>query len=96
MREQEAGTNDVLRILSLVVGSEPPHPTEPDLGYGTSSIPVIKVVRYFSAEFKSSPHRAAWVAQSIKCPTLDFGASRDLRVVSSSPKVGSILGMEPA
>ena len=26
-----------------------------------------------------------WVAQSVECPTLDFGSGHDLRVVGSSP-----------
>ena len=41
----------------------------------------------------------AWgarVAQLVKCPTLGFGLSHDLRVMRSSPKLDSILGMEPA
>ena len=39
---------------------------------------------------------ATWVAQSIECPTLDFGSGYDLMVVGSSPALGSVLGMEPA
>jgi len=38
----------------------------------------------------------AWVAQSVKHPTLDFGSGHELRVVSSSPAWGSTLGMELA
>ena len=38
----------------------------------------------------------AWVAQSVECPTLDFGSGRDLRVVGLSPASGSILSMESA
>jgi len=34
----------------------------------------------------------AWVAQSVKCPTLDFRSGHDLRVVRSSPVSGSTLG----
>ena len=37
----------------------------------------------------------AWVAQSVKCRTLDLSSDLDLRVVSSSPRLGSTLGMEP-
>ena len=33
----------------------------------------------------------AWVAESVKCPTLDFGSGHDLKVVRSSPKLGSAL-----
>ena len=38
----------------------------------------------------------AWVAQSFKCLTLDFGSGHDPRVVGSSPALGSALSMEPA
>ena len=30
------------------------------------------------------------------CPTLDFSSDHDLRVVGSSPLLGSVLGVEPA
>ena len=36
------------------------------------------------------------MAQSVKYPTLDFGSGHDLRVVRLSPKLGSVLGVEPA
>ena len=35
------------------------------------------------------------MAQSIKHPTLDLSLGLDLRIVSSSPTLGSSLGMEP-
>ena len=35
-----------------------------------------------------------WVAQSVQCPTLDLSSGLDLRVASSSPALGSTLGME--
>ena len=35
--------------------------------------------------------KGAWVAQSTKCPTLDFGSGHDLRVIGLSPK--SLLGI---
>ena len=35
------------------------------------------------------------MAQSVKCLTLDFSSGLDLRVMSSSPALGSMLGMEP-
>ena len=41
-------------------------------------------------------HWGIWVAQSLKHLTLDFGSSYDLRVIRSSPALGSALGMEPA
>ena len=37
----------------------------------------------------------AWVAQSVKCLTLDFSSGLDLGVVSSSTTLGSTLGLEP-
>ena len=37
-----------------------------------------------------------WVAQSIRCPTFDFGSGCDLRVLRSSPESQSMLGVEPA
>jgi len=36
-----------------------------------------------------------WVAQSVKHPTLDLSSGLDLRVMSSSPTLGSMLGVEP-
>ena len=39
---------------------------------------------------------AAWVAQSLKCPALDFGSGHDLTVVSLSPMSGSVLGVDLA
>ena len=36
------------------------------------------------------------MAQSVKYLTFDFGSGHDLRVVSSSPVLGSMLGVEPA
>ena len=38
---------------------------------------------------------AAWVAQPVKRPNLDLSSGLDLKVMSSSPTVGSMLGMEP-
>jgi len=36
------------------------------------------------------------VAQVIECPTLDFGSGRNLRVMKSSPTLGSVLSGESA
>ena len=36
-----------------------------------------------------------WVAQSVKDLILDLSSGLDLRVLSSSPTLGSTLGMEP-
>ena len=35
--------------------------------------------------------RGAWLAQSVKCLTLDFGSVYDLRIVGSSLALGSAL-----
>ena len=40
--------------------------------------------------------RGTWVAQSVKCPTLDFASRHDLRVMRLSPMLGSTLDVEPA
>ena len=40
--------------------------------------------------------RGAWVAQSVKHPTLDFYLGNDLRALRLSPVLGSTLGMKPA
>ena len=37
-----------------------------------------------------------WVAQSVECPTLDFGSDHDLRVVRLTPLSGSALDTESA
>ena len=39
-------------------------------------------------------HQGAWVAQVVKCPTLDLSSGLDLRVISLSPALGSVLGVE--
>ena len=39
--------------------------------------------------------RGAWVIQLSKLPALDFSSGLDLRAVSSSPVLGSVLGMKP-
>ena len=36
-----------------------------------------------------------WVAQSVKCLTLDLSSGLDLTAVSSSPMLGFALGMKP-
>ena len=36
-----------------------------------------------------------WVAQSVKQVTLDLNSGLDLRVVGSSPTLGSTVGMQP-
>ena len=40
--------------------------------------------------------QGVWVAQSVKCPTLDFSSGHDLRVVGLSPASGSKLSGESA
>ena len=43
---------------------------------------------------KKSTDQVAWVAQSVKWPTLGFGSGHDLRVLSSSPTLASNLSRE--
>ena len=48
--------------------------------------------------FKNKYHLGgAWVAQSVKCPTLDFGSGHDLMVDGIEPRIGlSADSVEPA
>ena len=59
-------------------------------------MPVISNLLNKNSTFKKIARGIAWVAQSIKCPTLDVGSGHDLTVVRSSPLLGSTLAMEPA
>ena len=45
--------------------------------------------------YKNMSLRGTWVAQSVKRLTLDFSSGLDLRVVSSSSTLGSLLREEP-
>jgi len=47
-----------------------------------------------SQHLKNSLMRGAWVAQSVRHLTLDFGSGHDLRVMRSSPASGSAQAME--
>ena len=40
--------------------------------------------------------RGAWVAQLVEHLTLDFGSGHDLRVMGSSPVLGSVLSVQTA
>ena len=43
----------------------------------------------FSLLYRITPHRRdAWVAQSVKHFTLDFGSSHDLTALEMEPRVG--------
>ena len=44
-------------------------------------------------KLKNKP-RGAWVAQLVKCLTLDFNSGHDLRILGSSPTSGSLLSGE--
>jgi len=46
--------------------------------------------------FKRKIFEGRWVAQSFKHPTLDFSPGPDLRVMRSSPELGSALSGESA
>ena len=50
----------------------------------------------FDTFLKNADAWGAWVAQLVKCPTLDFSSGHDLTVVRSSPTLGSMLSMGPA
>ena len=47
-------------------------------------------------ECKTLRSRGAWVAQLVKRPTLDFSSGRGLKVLGSSPALGSALSVELA
>ena len=47
-------------------------------------------------EIKREGEWGTWVAQLVKCPTLDFGSGNDLRVLGSSPMSGTLLNRESA
>ena len=49
----------------------------------------------FAVLFIKLEVRGAWMAQSVEHQTLDFGLGLDPRVMSSSPMLSSMLGMEP-
>ena len=42
-----------------------------------------------STDIESCIHGGAWVAQSVKCPALDFSSGHNLTVVRSSPEIPS-------
>lgn len=48
-----------------------------------------------SIVLKMFMYRGAWVIQSVKCLTLDLSSGIDLRVMSSSPVLHFVLGVEP-
>ena len=43
-------------------------------------------------KLENTNFRGNWVAQLIKCPTLDFSSGQDLRMVRSSPSASSAQG----
>jgi len=55
-----------------------------------------KITKLKNKQTNKNPKMDAWVALSVKRATLDFSSGHDLRVLRSSPKSGSVLGMEPA
>ena len=40
---------------------------------------------YGKCKLKTKTNKGAWVAESVKCVTLDFSSGHDLRVVRLSP-----------
>ena len=55
-----------------------------------------RLLPYGNRDIKTRMLRDAWVAQSVECVTLDFGAGHVSGAVGSSPMSGSALSMEPA
>ena len=45
------------------------------------------ILKHITKVFKKCLYRGAWVAQSVKRPTLDFGSGHDLRVHGIEPRV---------
>ena len=45
--------------------------------------------------FRNALSWGTCMAQLVKCPTLDFSSGHDIRVMGSSPKLGSVLSSEP-
>ena len=41
-------------------------------------------------------YRGAWVAQSLTCPTLDFGLRHDIKIIRLSPALSSVLSVGSA
>ena len=60
------------------------------LGYNCSLFFGIMIPR-LEISFQIIRWRGAWVAQSVKCPSLGFSSGHDLTVLSSSPMSGSVL-----
>ena len=56
----------------------------------------IKSFHYRKKPLKMGGSWDAWVAQSIKHPTLDFSSGRDLRIVRSSFVLSSVISRESA
>ena len=57
------------------------------------------VIKYLRRRYEEKDQETikegAWVAQSVKHQTLDFGSGHDLRLMRLRPMSGSVLGMEP-
>lgn len=49
------------------------------------------VVVNISQYILKQKRRGAWVAQLVKCLTLDLGSSLDLKIMGSSPTLGSMM-----
>ena len=50
---------------------------------------LVKIIHIHEKNQKFALGGSAWVAQSVECQSLDFGSGHDLRVVGSSPALGS-------
>ena len=58
-------------------------------------LPKYKANLYSEFQFYKAVFRGAWVAHSVRHPTLDFDSGHDLRVVGLSSTSGSKLSVEP-
>ena len=52
-------------------------------------------MRHSTLYYKKKKGLGAWGVQAGKCPTLDLSSGLDLRVMSSSPALGSVVGVKP-
>ena len=55
---------------------------------------MVVVIQHRTVMPKKDQKKGAWVAQSVKHPTLDFGSGHDLRIMRSSLPSGSVLSAE--
>ena len=57
-----------------------------DLIYSSQQSCEVRIANHFTIEKRNM--RGAWVAQPVKCPTVDFGSGRGIMVCEFEPRVG--------